>query len=91
MRIPGSDHTHLSSIELGGLGAVTDRLIDTQLGRRHAAKLKTLKECTNGPTAIKDHLLFQTMTSKTKMARKIPNLLMAKRPKSMMTPTLSTT
>jgi hypothetical protein len=91
MRIPSSDHAHLWSIQLGGLGTVTDRLIDTQLERRYAAKLKTLKESTNGLTAIKDHLLFQMMISKTKTARKILNLPIAKRPKSMMTPTLSTT
>jgi hypothetical protein len=90
MRIPGPGHAHLLSIEAGDLGTVTGRPTDTQLGHHHVVKLKTLRESTNGLTAIEDRLPLQTTTSKRKMLKTNRKPLIAKRPKLMMIPTLST-
>jgi hypothetical protein len=90
-RIPGPGHAHLSSIEVGDLGTATGHPIDIQLGHHHVVKLKILRESTNGPATIEDRLPFQTMRSERKRTGSSLNPLIANLPKSMMTPTLSTT
>jgi len=90
-RIPGPGQVHQSSIEVGDLGTVTDHPIGIQLGHHHVVKPKIPRESTSGPAAIEDRLPFQTMRSERRRTRSSLNPLVANLPKSMMTPTLSTT